>query len=230
MHEGLPALGQEPPDDHADLRTTATRFLEFERGYLRRHWAAYYALWAGTAATYFVVPYLASFTSFSALNSDYQLVILWGLRFALTLVALTVSVLIWGLAERTSALRSAATGYSPLTRPRNLIRFAIVVALIVGAWAVSMRSSISSTVIGDTALLVLALFLFLHLHRAFRPIPFEGWLAATSFIGATFLSYVSLFLLDFPLGHEVAWSGAVVVWLGCAAFARFGTHDLTEDL
>ena len=214
--------------DPTDLRASARTFLEFERGYLRRRWAAYYALWAGTAAAYFVAAYVLSFTSFSALPSTTQLLTLWGLRFVLTIVALTVSVLIWGLAERTSALRVATSGHPSLVGPLNLIRFAIVVTVIIAALLVSLRSSFASDIIGDTALLVLTLFLFLHLHYAFRPIPPEGWLAASAFISAGVLAYISL-LLGYPLGHVIVWSAAVVVWSGCAAYARFGAHDVPEN-
>jgi len=218
---------EKPGGDTWDLRASARTFLEFERGYLRRRWAAYYALWAGTAAAYFVVAYLLSFTEFSALSSTAQLLALWGLRFVLTIAALTVSVLIWGLAERTSALRVVTNGRSSLVGPLNLIRFALVVTAIVAALLVSLRSSFASDIIGDTALLVLTLFLFLHLHRAFRPIPPEGWLAAFTFLAAGSLSYISL-LLSYPLGHVTAWSVAVVVWLGCASYARFGANDGPE--
>ena len=216
-----------PGGDTWDLRASARTFLEFERGYLRRRWAAYYALWAGTAAAYFVLAYLLSFTEFSALSSTAQLLTLWGLRFVLTIAALTVSVLIWGLAERTSALRVVTNGRSSLVGSLNLIRFAFVVTAIVAALLVSLRSSFASEIIGDTALLVLTLFLFLHLHRAFRPIPPEGWLAAFTFLAAGALSYISL-LLSYPVGHVTAWSVAVVVWLGCASYARFGAHDTPE--
>ena len=214
--------------DSPDLRASARAFLAFERGYLRRRWAAYYALWAGVAAAYFDVAYLLSFTSFSTLPSTYQLLTLWGLRFVLTIAALTISVLIWGLAERTSALRVATDGRPSLLGPLNLIRFAIVATAVIAVALVSLRSSFVSDILGDTALLVLALFLFLHLHYAFRSIPPEGWLAAFAFIAAGAISYISLLLGD-PLGHVLAWSAAVVVWLGCATYARFGAHDASED-
>jgi len=212
----------------SELRATARTFLEFERGYLRRRWAAYYGLWAGAAAAYFVAAYLLSFTSFSAWSSFTQLLTLWGLRFVLTIAALTMSVLIWGLAERTSALRVATNGHPSVMGPLNLVRFAIVLTVVVAALLVSLRSSFASDIIGDSALLVLTLFLFLHLHYAFRPIPPEGWLAGLTFIAAGTLSYVSL-LLSYPLGHVIVWSAAVVVWLGCAAYARFGGRDAPED-
>jgi len=212
-----------------DLRATAREFLDFERGYLRHRWAAYYALWASTAAAYFVIQYLLDLTSFSALLTTVQQGTLWGLRFATSLVAVTVSVQIWRLAERTSTVRAATNGHPSLVIPWNLIRIAIVVTGLVAALLISLRSSFASDIIGITALLVLTLFLFLHLHYAFRPIPPEGWLAASAFVAASALSYTSL-LLSYPLGLVIVWSAAVIVWLGCAAYARFGTRDAAEDL
>ena len=212
----------------SDLRATARNFLEFERGYLRHRWAAYYALWASTAATYFVIQYFLDFTSFSALPTTAQLVTLWGLRFATTLVAITVSVRVWRLAERTSAVRAATNGRASLVVPWNLIRIAIVVTGLTAALLISLRSSSASDIVGDTALLVLTLFLFLHLHYAFRPIPPEGWLAASAFIAAGALSFVFLLEGD-PQGHVFAWTAAVVVWFGCALYARFGVFDAAED-
>ena len=227
MEEGSFSNAKEESDS-TDLRATARKFLEFERGYLRHRWAVYYALWASTAASYFVLQYLLDFTSFSALSTSVQLVILWGLRFATSLVAVTVSVRIWRLAERTSTLRVAIDGHPSRTVPWNLIRTAIVVTGLTAALLVSLRSSFAADIIGDTALLVLTLFLFLHLHYAFHPIPPEGWLAASAFIAAGALSFLFLLLGD-PLGHVFAWSAAVVVWFGCAGYALFGAPDASGN-
>lgn len=224
MFEGSLRVGDED-SGHADLRATARRALEFQRGYLRRRWATYYAVWALAVTTYFVIPFLLDFTGFSTLSATARLLALAGLDVVLTIAAVSVSVLIWGLAGRTSALRSAVDGRPSLVGPRNLIRFAIVLSIVVAAVAISTRSTLASFVLGDTVLLVLALLLILHLHRAFRPIPLEGWLAVAAFIAAVGLSYVSLFLFDDVLGHEIAWCAAVVVWFGCAAYARFGAPD-----
>lgn len=215
---------------HPDLRTTARRALEFQRGYLRWRWATYYAVWACAVAAYILVPFLLGFTGFSTLPYTSQILALATLDFVVTIAAVAESVLVWGLAERTFALRNATDRRSSLVGPRNLIRFAIVLAIVVAAFAISTRSNFATSVLVDTVLLVLALLLFLHLHRAFRPIPLEGWLAAGAFITAAALSYVALFLFGYTLGHEIAWSAAVVVWFGCAAYARFGAHRDSEGL
>ena len=212
----------------ADLRVTARKFLEFQRGYLRHRWALYYALWASTAAADFVLQYFLDFTSFSALSTTIQLLVLWGLRFATSIVAITVSIQIWRLAKGTSVLRVATNGRSAIWGHWNLIRLGIVVTVLIAALLVSLRSSFAADIIGDTALLVLTLFLFLHLHYAFRPIPPEGWLAASAFIAAGALSFVFLLQGD-PLGHVFAWTAAVVVWFGCGAYARFGAFDAAEN-
>ena len=212
----------------ADLRATAQRFLEFQRGYLRHRWAVYYALWASTAAADFVLQYFLDFTSFSALSTTIQLLVLWGLRFATSIVAITVSVQIWRLAKGTSVLRIVTHGRPTILGYWNLLRLAIVITILIAALLVSLRSSFAADIIGDTALLVLTLFLFLHLHYAFRPIPPEGWLAASAFIAAGALSFVFLLLGD-PLGHVFAWTAAVVVWFACAAYARFGAFDAAEN-
>ena len=213
-----------------DLRATAREFLEFQRGFLRRRWAPYYSIWACAVTAYFLVPFVLGFTPFSTWPQWARLATLAGVDLVLTATALAITVLLWGLAARTSEVRDAAEGRLSLTGTRNLIRFAIVLAFVAGSIAISTRSDFASLLVGDTSLLVLSLFLILHLRRAFQPIPFEGWLAAASFIGAAALSYVSLLLLDYPFGHVVAWSAAIVVWLGCAAFARFGARDAAEDL
>jgi len=204
------------------LRATAHEFLEFQRGFLRQRWASYYAIWAGAVVAFFLVPVFLGFTSFSTMPLTARLATLAGIDLVLTATALAVTVLLWGLAARTSEIRDAASGRLSLTSTRNLVRFAIVLAIVVGSIAISTRSSFASILVADTSLVVLSLFLLLHLRRAFRPIPFEGWLAATAFISAAAVSYVSLLLLDYPLGHLVGWSAAIVVWLGCAAFCRFG--------
>jgi len=213
----------------SDLRATARKFLEFERGYLRHRWAAYYALWASTAAADFVLQYFLDFTSFAALSTTIQLFVLWGLRFATSIAAITVSVQVWRLAKGTSVLRFVTNGRPAILGHWNLIRLAIVVTILIAALLVSLRSSFASDIIGDTALLVLTLFLFWHLHYAFRPIPPEGWLAASAFVAAGAFSFIFLLLGD-PLGHVVAWTAAVVVWLGCAAYAQFGVFDDPEAL
>lgn len=210
--------------DQTDLRTTARRALEFQRGYLRRRWATYYAVWACAVVAYFLLPFLLSFTGFSTLPGASQILILATIDFVVSIAAVFESVLTWGLAERTFALRSATDGRLSLVGPRNLIRFVIVLAVIIAAFAISTRSNFATYVLVDTVLLVLALLLLLHLHRAFRPIPPEGWLAAGTFIAAAALSYLSLFLFDSTFAHEIAWSAAVVVWFGCAAYARFGAQ------
>ena len=222
-------LGEAGAPDDGDLRATARRFLEFQRGFLRRRWASYYAVWASAAAVYFLIPFILGFTRFNALPPSTQYLTFVALDVVFTIVAVAVSVRIWGLAERTSDVRSAADGRPSLTGRRNLLRFVIVLAVVVGALTVSTRSVFASFLLGDTALLVLALFLLLHLHRAFRPIPVEGWLAAYAFIFAAAFSYASLLLSNYALGHEIAWFAAVVAWLGCAAYSRYGLPDASED-
>jgi len=228
MQEGS-LLGAKEVSNSSDLRDTAREFLEFQRGFLRQRWAPYYAIWACATTAYFIVPLLLGFTPFSTWPLAARLATLAGADLLLTATALAVTVLLWGLAARTSEVRNAAEGRLLLTSTRNLIRFAIVLAVVVGAIAVSTRSNFASYLVGDTGLLILSLFLLLHLRRAFQPVPFEGWLAAATIIGAAALSYVSLLFLDYPLGHEVAWSAAIVVWLCCATFARFGARDTVED-
>ena len=218
-------MGEDGNPDYADLRAAASKFLEFQRGFLRRRWAVYYAIWACAVTAYFLVPFLLAFTEFATLPLAAQLVALAGLDLVLTAVAVAVSVLLWGLAERTSDVRNATDGRPSLTGRRNLLRFVIVLAIVVGILAVSTRSTFAAFLLVDTVVVAVSLFLLLHLHRAFQPIPLEGWLAAAAFITAAAFSYVSLLLLDYPIGHELAWSAAVVVWLGCAAYARFGVHD-----
>jgi len=227
VHEGF-QLGEEGNPEDVNLRVTARKFLEFQRGFLRRRWALYYAIWACAVTAYFLVPFLLGFTQFATLPTAAQLLTIAGLDLVLTVVAVAVSVLLWGLAERTSEVRNATDGRPSLTGRRNLLRFAIVLAIVVGILEVSTRSTFAAFLLVDTVVVAVSLFLLLHLHRAFRPIPLEGWLAAAAFIAAAALSYVSLLLLDYPLGHEIAWSAAVVVWLGCAAYARFGVHDDSE--
>jgi len=227
MNEGS-GPGGSGDSDYTDLRALARRFLAFERGFLRRQWAAYYAIWACAVTGYFLVPFLLSFTSFAALSATAHYLIFAGVDVVLTIAALIVSVLIWGHAERTFDVRSAVDGRPSLTSYRNLLRIAIILALVVGIVTVSTRSDLASYLLGDALLLVLSLFLLLHLRRAFRPIPVEGWLAVTAFVGAIAFSYGSLLLFDYPLGHEIAWFAAVVVWLGCAAYSRFGVPDEAE--
>jgi len=227
VHEGF-QLGEDGNPDYADLRVTARKFLEFQRGFLRRRWASYYAIWACAVTAYFLVPFLLGFTQFATLTLAAQLLTLAGLDLMLTVAAVAVSILLWGLAGRTSDVRSAADGRPSLTGRWNLLRFAIVVVLVVGVLAVSTRSGFASSLLVDTVLVALSLLLLFHLRRAFRPIPLEGWLAAAALIAAAAFSYVSLLLLDYPLGHEIAWSAAVGVWLGCAAYARFGVRDDSE--
>jgi len=222
-------LGDEGNPDDVDLRVTARKFLEFQRGFLRRQWASYYAIWACAVTAYFLLPSLLGFTQFATLSTAARLLTLAGLDLMLTVEAVAISLLLWGLAERTSDVRSAADGSPTLTSRRNLLRFAIVVAIVVGILAVSTRSSFASFLLVDTVLVALSLLLLFHLHRAFRPVPLEGWLAAAAFIAAAVSSYVSLLLLDYPLGHEIAWSTAVVVWLGCAAYGRFAVHKDPES-
>jgi len=212
----------------SDLRDSARQFLEFQRGFLRRRWASYYAIWASAVTGYFLVPFLLGLTGFASLPLAIRLLTFAGIDLVLTGTALAVTVLLWGLATRTSDVRDAAGGRRSLTGSRNLVRFAITLAVVVGAVAVSTRSEFASFLVGDTSLLILSFLLLLHLRRAFQPIPFEGWLAASSYITAAAFSYVSLLLLDFPLGHEIAWSAAAVVWFGCAAFARFGVRESVE--
>lgn len=226
MHEGSIAAEVADPD-YGDLRATARRALDFERPYLRRRWAAYYAVWATAAAAYFLVPFLLGFTRFATIPSDVQLLIFAGMDIVVSLAAVTVSVLIWGLAERTFALRSAVDGRTSFASSRNLIRFAIVVVITVAAVLISTRSDLATYLLVDTVLLVLSLLLLVHLHRAFRPVPPEGWLSSAAFIAAAAGSYASLALFDYPRGHEIAWSAAVLVWLACAAYARFGVRDTT---
>jgi hypothetical protein len=227
VHGGL-TLGEEGNPEDVDLRVTARRFLEFQRGFLRRRWAPYYAIWACAVTAYFLVPFLLGFTQFATSPTPVRLLTLTGLDLLLTVAAVAISLLLWGLAERTSNVRSAADGRPTLTSRRNLLRFAIVVAIVVGILAVSTRSSFASSLLVDTVIVALSLLLLFHLHRAFRRIPPEGWLAASAFIAAAAFSFVSLLLLDYPLGHEVGWSAAVVVWLGCAAYARFAVRDDSE--
>ena len=224
MEGGYP-LEAEKDSDSADLRATARRFLEFQRGFLRQRWASYYALWASAVTSYFVLPLLLGFTLFSALSFGTRFLIFAGLDLVLTIAALTVTLLVWGHAERTSRVRSATNGRPSLTGRRNLLRFAIAAAIVVGVLAVSTRSAFVAPLLVDTILLVLSLLLLLHLHRAFRPIPLEGWLAAAAFLAAAAVSYGSLLLFASALGHEIAWSVAIVVWFGCAAYARFGVHE-----
>ena len=223
--EGGPRVGAEEDSVPTDLRATARRFLEFQRGFLRQRWASYYALWATAVTSYFLLPLLLGFTRFSALLSSTRFLIFAALDLLLTIAALTVTLLAWGHAERISRVRSAAEGRPSLTGGRNLLRFAIVVAVVVGVLAVSTRSAFVTPLLVDSILLVLALLLLLHLRRAFRPIPLEGLLAAAAFLVAAAISYGSLLLFASARGHEIAWSTAIAVWFGCAAYARFGVHE-----
>ena len=221
-------LGEEKDSEYTDLRATARRFLDFQRGYLRRRWALYYAVWATAVAGYFLVPFLLDSTRFSALPSVDQYLTLGGIDLALTIAGVAVSVRSWGLADRTSEVRSATEGLPSFTGTRNLVRLAIVLTIVIIALAISTRSVFAAYLLGDSVLLVLSLLLILHLHRAFRPIPVEGWVAIAAFVLASAVSYTSLLLLDSPLGHEIAWAAAVVVWFGCAAYARFGVAEDSE--
>ena len=112
-----------------------------------------------------------------------------------------------------------------MARPANLLRYLLVAAVLVGALVLSTRSASAAYLIGDTVLVVLSIFLLRHLGRAFRPVPTEGWVAAGAFLIAAASSYVSLILFGYPAGHLLAWGAAAAIWLGCAGYARFGTHD-----
>lgn len=227
MHEGTAEVEDRDPQ-FPDLRATARRALEFERGFLRQRWATYYAAWACAVIAYFVLPSILSLTRFAALSSSAQLLILAGIDLVLTATALSALVLLWGLARRANVLRSAVDPRWSLTGPRNLLRFTIVLALVAGALALSTRSAFDSYLFGDTTLLVLALLLLLHLHRAFHPVPPEGWLALGAFVAAVGLSFTSLLVFDSTLGHRVAWTAGALIWLGCAVYARFGVRDPAE--
>jgi hypothetical protein len=216
---------EEDTAEPLDLRATARSALRFERGFLRRRWAAYYALWGVTVLSYYLFPYLFDLTPFAQLPFGVQFAVDASLDVVLTFAALTASIRIWGLSERTFDLRIATEGRRPMTRPANLLRYLLVAVVLGGAIVLSTRSASAAYLIGDTVLAVLSIFLLRHLGRAFRPVPTEGWVAAGAYLIAAVSSYVSLILLRYPVGHLLAWGTAAVIWLGCAVYARFRTHD-----
>lgn len=212
--------GSAGADVRADLHASAKEVLRFERKLLRTKWAVFYASWAVAVASYFVFPALLERTPLVTLASSTQILVEGGLIVVTTLAAVTISFFLWGLVERSFALRTATYGTMLRVGRKNLLRFAIIIALLIGVIALSTRWVFGALLIVDTILVVFSIFLLRHLGRAFQPIPVEGWVAWASYLTAAGISYVSLIILDLPIIHAWGWSGAILVWLGCAGYAR----------
>ena len=214
----------EPIDDTIapdELRESARRTLQFGRGVLRRRWAAYYAVWGLAVTCYFLLPVWLGGTSVPLLPPLEGTVLFVALLLGVTLGALTVSLVVYGLAERTFTLRLATYRSNPFRSRERAFRYAVVAALVLGVVFLSTRSGFAALLAVDTILVVLTLFLTRHLGRAFRPIPIEGWAAASSFFVAAAASCVSLLAFRSEAAHTWAWLGGILVWFGCAAYARF---------
>ena len=206
-----------------ELRESARRTLQFGRGVLRRRWAAYYAVWGLAVACYFLLPVWLGGTSVPLLSPLEGTVLFVGLLLGVTLGALTVSLVVFGLAERTFTLRLATYRSNPFRSRDRVFRYAIVAALVLGVVILSTRSSFAALLAVDTILVVLTLFLIRHLGRAFHPVPIEGWVASATFFLAAAASCVSLLAFGSETAHMWAWLGGILVWFGCAAYARFGS-------
>ena len=66
---------EEDTAEPLDLRAAARSALRFERGFLRRRWAVYYALWAVTVLSYYLFPPLFDLTPFAQLSPPVQFVV-----------------------------------------------------------------------------------------------------------------------------------------------------------
>jgi len=205
-----------------ELRESARRTLQFGRGVLRRRWAAYYAAWGLAVTCYFLLPDLLGGPSIPLVTPLEGTALFVGLLLGVTLGALTVSLVVFGLAERTFALRLATYRSNPFRSRDRVFRYAIVAALVLGVVILSTRSTFAALLAVDATLVVLTLFLIRHLGRAFHPVPIEGWAASTSFFLAAAASCVSLLAFGSETAHMWAWLGGILVWFGCAAYARFG--------
>ena len=204
-----------------ELRESARRTLQFGRGVLRRRWAAYYSVWGLAVTCYFLLPDLLGGTSIPFVTPLEGTALFVGLLLGVTLGALTVSLVVFGLAERTFTLRLATYRSNPFRSRDRALRYAIVAALVLGVVILSTRSGFAALLAVDTILVVLTLFLTRHLGRAFHPVPIEGWLASCSFFVAAAVSFVSLLAFRSETAHLWAWLGGILVWFGCAAYARF---------
>ena len=205
-----------------ELRQSAELTLRFGRGLLRNRWAYYYAAWALAVTCYFLVPKVLGGISLTWSSPVEGTVLFVGLLIAVTLGALTVSYVTWGLAERTFNLHRATYGSKSIAGRETIFRYAIVAAVVIGVVILAAKSTYAALLAVDTILVVLSMFLTRHLGRAFHPIPIEGCVATGSFLIAAGTSYVSLVVFGTETGHTWAWFGAVLVWFGCAAYARFG--------
>jgi hypothetical protein len=215
------SVGSAEADRIVDLRATAREALRFQREFLRRKWATYYAAWAIAVAFYFVVPELLGFTPVANLPTGSQIFVVGGLIVATTLLAVIASFRLWGLVERSFDLRQATFGTRLGIGRENLLRFGIIIALLIGVIALATRWSFGAYLIVDSILVVVCIFLLRHLGRAFHPIPIEGKVAFATYLAAAGISYVALIVLNTPAVHFWVWSAAILVWGGCAGYARF---------
>lgn len=219
------------PAETVDLRASARRTLDFERTYLRRRWASYYAVWAVAFAVFLGAPYFAWGPVSSAVGTFGALLTFSLLDLAAVALAVPVCRTLILRGDRTHDLRGAMAGWRSDARAETLFRVLLVGLAIVGL-GIGARvfglTSFWTTVIPVFAFL---LFTYHNLARTFRPIPIEGWVAIASMLTA---DLITIFAPVSAPGADLtvlAWSVAICIWAGCAGFARYapraasGEHD-----
>jgi len=212
-----PAMAPEP----ADLRSSALRTLDFERTYLRRRWAAYYAVWSVALLILLGGPHFA----YSAIASR---VGTFGAYLTFTVVdvatiGFAVPVAVWVVrrGDRTFDLRGALVGRTSALRGEMLLRVGIVAAAVAGLVAGAFLFGLASLWTTVIPLFAFAFLTYRHLACSFRPIPPEGWAAVAAVVAANLVTLLSPAVPPYSGLPTLAWVAAIGIWAVCAGLAWF---------
>lgn len=223
----LPSGGE--PEEPADLRSSARRALDFERVYLRRRWAAYYAAWALAFVMFLAVPHLAGSAIAAAVGTLGALLMFAALDVAAIVLAVPISAVIAHRGDRTYELRGALVGGGAAASAETLLRVVIIAIAVVGLLTGAILFGLASV---WTIVVPVFVFIFLtyrNLARSFRPIPAEGWAAVASFLVANTLTLVGPWSALLAGLAILAWGIAFGIWAVCAGFAWYAFAPVPEE-
>jgi len=211
-----------------DLRSSARRTLAFERAYLRRRWAAYYAAWALAFLIFLGIPFYGGAAVRAAVGTLGEFLLFAALDVAAIALAVPISVAMVRRGDRTYDLRGAVTGRSG-AGTEAFLRVVIIAIAVVGLLLGSLLFGIGSVWTTVAPVFVFIFFTYRSLARSLRPIPAEGWAAVASFFAANTLTLLIPWYRWSAGIVVLAWSVTLGIWAVCAGVAWFVLAPAPEE-